>query len=215
MLILNRLSGFGAGGRASLTEITLVDESASNYITTISVPSGVQAGDLIILADYANDNSVPTKVIPPGFTEIASPNDGSSTRFTVSYKIADGTETSITGQDGSEFVKRLAILRGDKPIASVSAGGVQTEGPTDSNPAGISITASSGAAPLLVVGFYGNVDTTIDPRSFTPAADDEAGSTNVWMKWRFDAASPQNTTVDMDDEGYANTLIACYLELGA
>lgn len=222
MLILNRLSGFGVSSGSSepppapLTTFSLADSSTSTS-SSISVPAGVQAGDLILLADLCTGFGTPAEVVPGGFTKISSLSD-SNFRFTASYKIAEGTETTLTGQTGSLVVKALALLRGDVPLASVTASTPQTRGPTPNDPSPITVTASSGTAPLVVVGFYGSSDQSVQPMTFTPANDGvvagvSSGQNRVLVAWRFDLSAGQNTTIDMQDESEDNSLIGCYLEL--
>lgn len=214
MLILNRLSGFGISSGASAISTLILHGSSTSSSSTISVPAGTKAGDLLVLIDYGY---LLSGSAPSGFTEITSIAGGD---FSVmaSYKIAAANETNLTGRVPGEGYapKVLAVLRGSAPISSATAAGVQKSGPTNSNPASISVTASGGTAPLLVLGFYAS-EGVINPRTFSPSKDSEVGHGNSdgYIAWRFDLASGQDTTIDMDDEGSGNSLIGCYLQLSA
>lgn len=87
--------------------------SAKTSITgtthTVSLPSGIQEGDLILIfwSDAASSGTVPT--LPTGFTQLYSTTTGSRTR-TAWYKIASGAEgTSINVAAGGERSAHVSI----------------------------------------------------------------------------------------------------------
>jgi hypothetical protein len=228
MLLVNQLIGFGAG--RALTSITQV-LSATSTATTITAPSGIQAGDLIVMADCAGGVSTPTDVIPTGFTGIETNTTPITSRMRCSYKLADGSEggTSITGMAATGFgsvAKAIYVFRGDFPASSLTLADVETQG-TSGNPTAQTVSASGGIAPLVILGFYAEADTSaaVNPRTFTvagsPAKDGELQSTSnasldidLWIAYKIYNSAPQNASIDMDDEGNdGNSLMSCYIQM--
>lgn len=223
---MNFLPGWSHGfvaGRTPLTTITQV-LSATSTGSTISVPSGVQAGDLIVLFDAAgsSNTSIPTQVIPSGFTSIVDntlvASGAAGQRNTLSYKIASGTEgsTSLTGMNGSNNNRKaLLVFRGNVPAAIATVGDAAGQA-TDGNPSEQIVNASGGVAPLVVIGTWSlfPVGGTVDPRSFSPAKDGEINPTaQMYMAWKIYNTAPADVSVDMTDEGAGNTLQSCYIEM--
>jgi hypothetical protein len=97
-------------------------ESIVNGGGNITVPATVQAGDLLILLDRANDSpSGPANVIPSGFTQVAT-QMVAPVRITVSFAIATPSDagrvlTGLNGNNGS--IKTVLVFRANQPIASV------------------------------------------------------------------------------------------------
>lgn len=85
MLAANQLIGFGVGG---LSRVSLFDSSTSTS-GTITAPSGISAGDLIVLLDSAGSGS---GTPPTGFTQIDEQGGFGGLDTIASYKIATGTE---------------------------------------------------------------------------------------------------------------------------
>ena len=83
---------------------------------------------------------------------------------------------------------------------------------TDGNPSAQVVGASSGTPPLIVIGAYGTTG-TVDPRTFSTTKDGEitADSFNAYLAYKIYNSSPQDSSIDMDDEGDANILQSCYL----
>lgn len=217
MLRVNQLSSFGKRRSSVLSTLSQV-LSATSSSTTITAPSGIQAGDLLVLLDRADNLSLPSTVVPTGFTSIANVNNGSGMRQIVSYKLATGSEggASITGMAGGLDVnKALAVFRGNVPIASISVASLNAPAPTDANPTAQNVTAAGGTVPLIVFGCYSATNTIVSPRTFTPAKDGELNpspSQTLYLAWKIYNSAPANVSVDMDDEGSANTLASFYLQ---
>lgn len=211
-----------AGGR----RIAFFASSTSSG-ANITAPANIIAGDIIVLADFADNGSgIPSKVIPTGFTEISSQGLTDS-RGTLSYKLAAGTEgsSSITGQNG-DFTNNKVMCVFRAYASSLTLGGaIGTI--SDGNPSGQTITASGGTAPLVVLGMYAGYANgssgVIDPRTFTISAvaakDDErnfngADNEDIWLAWKIvNSGTPADVVIDMDDEGIRNCLIGCYLSV--
>lgn len=230
---MNFLPGWNSGfiaAAARLTQITQVLSATSNESATITAPVGIQAGDLLVMLDYAGAlGPLPTEVIPTGFTSIASITTGTQ-RFIASYKLADGTEggTSITGMNPSTLdgnaTKIMAVFRGNIPATLITLVDVGSE-ITTGNPAAQTVTAATGVAPLVVIGAYGcGPSGLVNPRTFTvggsPAKDGELNAfadgaysdVDAWLAWKIYNASPADVVVDMDDES-TNALVSAYLQM--
>jgi hypothetical protein len=222
MLHVNHLIGFGsfedAAAAAPVTSLAFHDDAYS-ITSSATMPAGSIAGDLIIFADSATNSasSAPTLVTPTDFTPWINLTQGLA-RYAVSYKIADGTETTITGMDGNENDdKILAVFRPDAPITTITAstpGGQVTTG----NPSAQNINADGdGTLPLIAFGFYySGAYNVINPRTMSPAATGElfnAGNGTDWhyVKYQLQNAALADVSVDMDDEGTNNILASGFL----
>lgn len=129
--------------------------SSNSDVSTISVPSGTQVGDLIILFDGAYSISgSPTSVYPAGFTAIGTSQSSGRLRNNVSYKIAASGDigATITGMTTSGFRRKiLAVFRPDVIVPSVIINSLNQQA-TSGDPAPQNITASGGIGALLLLG---------------------------------------------------------------
>lgn len=200
---------FAAAGGGGTTSLAFHD-SATSTAATISVPAGLQAGDLMVLSDFAlNSGSVPALVVPSGFTNWIN-STTSTLRVAQSYKIAVGDETTLTGMDGNLIDNKiLAVFRGDVAISTITAS-IPTSEATSGDPATQNIVATAGTLPLIAFGFY--VGTAgVDPRTFTPSATAELNNgTSHFLKYLLQNASLTDVSINMDDEG-VNVLAGGYL----
>lgn len=209
-------------GGVDAMEVSFIDSANSN-VATITAPATIVAGDLLILFQSSTSSgSPPTAVTPSGWTNLV--NDSldygvAGDRVMVDYKIAAGTEdgSTITGMDGSLDDRKVMLqFRGDPVIASVSLQDLAIEFANAGDPAGQTCNASGGVVPLIVFGLWSNAGGSIDPRSFSPAADGEvavSGSTAFYVKYKIYNSSPANVSVDMEDEGNENILASFYLQI--
>lgn len=210
------LPGFlppGAAATGVLSTLTQV-LSATSTIATITFPSGIQAGDILVLLDYARAGSNPTLVTPSGFTIPSGGNQGlNKTRLVFSYKLAVGGESgALTGMSGNlAMAKMMYVFRGNVPVNTLTLGAFNNEA-TNGNPTPQVVAASGVQTPLVVLGCYASEATVVDPRSFTPAKDGEISAINEsYLAYKIYNASPANVTVDMDDEAGPNYLFSTYI----
>jgi hypothetical protein len=214
---------FPAGAIAAAspaTAFTFFNSSSSTGSSTVVLPTGIQAGDVIVLLDSKGSVfTSPALVVPAGFTQIATVTgtDGSiGLRNTMSFKIADGSEggATITGMAGNVTPQMLVVVfRPDRRVLAIALGDVETVF-DNGNPASRVISASAGTPPLILVAGY-NAAAAIDPRTFTPAKDGEAANaTTQYIAWKFynKGSSPADHTIDMDDESSSNCMITAYLQ---
>jgi hypothetical protein len=211
------------GGEDTLTTLTQVLSATAEDSTTIAAPMGIQAGDLILLFDYASaSKGDPSLVTPSGFTAVVSDLNSPAANV-VSYKIATGSEggTNITGMvdDGSAAfaTKLLYVFRGNVPIVSITATDTATQS-TSGDPGDQTANASTETPPLIVFGTYGCLSAAVDPRSFSPAKDGELsaghgpGDGEAWLAYKIYNSGPANVTIGMSDEGSFNSLSSGILE---
>jgi hypothetical protein len=203
----------------ALTSITQVLSATSGSGATITFPVGIQAGDLIVLVDYAfNGAAIPSTVTPSGFTIISNVVDALGTRAILSRKLAAGTEsgalTCMASTDANQRV--MVVFRGNEAAISLTVGSINGQ-ITDGNPTAQNVTASGGVAPLVIIGAY-NSSGIISPRTFTVggvgAKDGEVDiSTRGYLAWKIYNSSPSDASIDMDDEGSGQTLQSCYIQM--
>jgi hypothetical protein len=199
-----------AGGGGGTTSLAFHDSSTS-AVATISVPAGLEAGDLMVLSDFAFNTTNPTLVTPSGFTNWINAGDGANARLGVSYKIAIGDETTLTGMDGNlADNKILAVYRPDVAISTITAS-TPTSQVTAGDPSSQAITATAGTLPLIAFGFYVS-NGAVDPRTFSPAATGSINNgTAHYLLYQLQNAALADVSIDMDDEGSTNILAGGYL----
>lgn len=123
--------------------------TGSSTTNSVPLPSGVAAGDLILLVCAVGGTT--TISTPSGYTQLFTATNGG--RLSVFYKIAAGGETSVSVSIASAndlSVVTLRITGGGTPGAATS---VTANSTASSNPP--SITPSSGGPPYLIVAVSG------------------------------------------------------------
>jgi hypothetical protein len=202
---------------APLTSIS-VFSSATSTATTITAPANINAGDLLVLLDRAENLGVdpPTLVTPTGFTSIGNITTYLYSMQNLSYKLAVGTEgnATITGMSGDNYARKaLYVFRGDVAAGTITVMSYNGEA-TNFEPSSQTVTASSGTYPLVVIGAYSTFNTALSPRTFSPAKDNEITPVNdFYLAYRIYNSSPANTSVGMEDEGDENMLQSCYIQM--
>lgn len=190
---------------------------ATSTASTITAPSDLQMGDLLIIFDCASTaGSPPSTVTPAGFTSIDS-QSGTSMTDAWYYKIADGSEASqsFTGMNGGYSNRKLfVVFRANVPIIGVTVQS-KVKQITASNPTSKTITSSGGTVPLLSLASWSNqIDSNhISTRTQSPTLTEVNNTTHQYIGWIPYYTSPADVTFDMDDEGADNALMGCYLEV--
>lgn len=206
----------GGGGVTSLT----FQASATSEDSTVTAPASIQAGDLLIAAQHVLNFAPPGAAVPSGFTQILTfqPSGSSLIRMTVSYKIADGSESGASLSGMSAFISQWIVMqfRGDAPISVATPADIGSAG-ADTNPAAQTVTSGGGTPPLVVIGMYAS-GSAVSPRTFTVggvgAKDGEANpNTGFYMARKVFNSSPADVVVDMDDEGDDNMLASFYISV--
>jgi hypothetical protein len=188
--------------------VTLAFRSSSVSTTNaVSAPSGNTAGDLLVYIDSASSFQIPSgpipgSVTPSGFTLAASHTLASGAngyRQNISYKVATGSEGSITGMAGATTNHKI-MLCFEGPISTAAHATFNGQGST-ANPTAQNVTASGGTPPLVVIGAY-RANGAVDPRTMSPAKDGEVTTTGLlYGAYKIYNSSPADVSVDMDDEG--------------
>ena len=207
--------------RAAGSTLTYLAGSTSTA-STIVIPSATSAGDLIFLLQYASNStfSVPSAVVPTGFTSIFNMTGGSTytNRMTGTYKIAasgDGGKT-ITGMNGDFNDKVIAVFRfGPTGIQTVTVSTPSTEFSVV-KPAAQTVTVSGISVPLIVFGCY-RQSTTQTGQTMSPTESGTISSTrsppiNIRYKLYGNGSVPANATIDEADGG-TNFLASFYIKL--
>lgn len=190
--------------------------SADSQTNSVTVPAGIQGGDLAILFDVTRSTgSMPADVVPSGFTGIEEINvlGTNGVRARVAYKILDGSETTIVGMSGdNSHDKILLLFRGTTPITAAAPQSPWNEVQTASNPSAQTVLASAQPTPLVVLGLTFNFNGTAFSTA-SPAFDgtvSTAGNRLV-TGYKIYNASPTNHSIDMNDLGNANFLMSGYM----
>lgn len=205
---------------ASLAILSFIDSVEENA-SSLTAMSGINAGDLLVWYDWTYEG---TLVVPSGFTQIGSTLVGDILAVTA-YKIASGSEggVSIAGMsDPSDSIEHKFLLqfRAETIINSIAVQDVAQQ-LTNDNPTSQTCNASGGSVPLVVIGTYSAIGADIvSPRTFSTTEDAEISIVtddgffiaSSYVKYKIYNSSPDDTSIDMDDENFSNTLQSFYLE---
>lgn len=178
-------------------------DTAVSTASTVTWPSGIQNGDLAVLLDFATGvAAAPATVTPSGFTLIGTSQAVKFHRANASYKKCDGTETgSLTGMNGNSANRKLLlIIRPSTGAAATWTPGTPSQQATTANPSAQTVTVASETVPVVVCGFY-CASGTVTARIGTPTMTTFNSTLLAYMAYRIDNTSPQDTTIDMDDDG--------------
>lgn len=208
--------------------------------TTNSVTgTPVEAGDLCVLFDLANNNTaaIPALVTPTGFTSIGgttgADGSGNGARCAASYKILAAADigATFTGMNGTENERKMVCsFRMSRPVQSVTPGGFVVSAPTGGDPSGVSIVvpgSSTGNILVLAMACAENPITALT--SWTPgggsqyvspanAADELGAATATRSPYTYYpyGVTPSNHILDVGDFSTFDTTTLCgfYLILG-
>lgn len=210
---MNVLKLFGANAVAASGQTIAFRSSATSTASTITAPSDIVAGDLLVIYDRAtNTSGLPTSVVPSGFTSILDQGTENLRRTICSFKIASGSEagTSITGMNGTSANIKIMMVFSTNGATSAIAYDVEFQS-TDADPTAQTITSSSGSPPLVAFAFIRQVTTT--SQSFSPTQDGTVVNGQNTGYYKIYNSSPANITVDCGDGGNANALMSFYIEV--
>lgn len=212
--------GFGFALTPPVPKILQFSGSANSSGTTIDITSVTGNGRLCILADNSFNlvPSTPTKVIPSGFTEIislGSTGAGYGLRHTVSYKILNGSETTLTGQGDVTRKMALVLSLQSGPITAVSVS--STIGQEIVNPGNLAvqnISATGQVAPLVLIGTYGtNSNRNITGLSGADGSLPGAAS-QCWLYYRLVNSGTQTATMTGPGGGpYAQAMTSFFINV--
>jgi hypothetical protein len=187
--------------------------SATSTGSTIVAPSDIVAGDLLVMYDNVSASSIPTTVVPAGFTSILNNTVGTIRRCICSYKIATGSEagTTITGLSGTGgALAKILHVYSTNGATTGTVRSINYE-QTDADPAAQTITSGSGVAPLVAINFIRNTSPT-PTNTMTPTQDGNVQNGGHYSYYKIYNSSPANVTVDTNDGGLVNMLMSFYIE---
>lgn len=201
----------GAGATPPYPTTVSVRTTVSGTGSTITVPSTVKQGDLLVLADTSN---VVTDVTPSGWSQ-ASGTTTTGIRTNISYKIATDADVgaTITGMAGTTR-KVLVVYQGNYPFGSVRLSPTINAQSTTAAPSNQTITMSGIRAPIIAMAVYGKTTATTPTRGWTggtPTEYSSVSTSGVYVKTLMYnvGSSPANATISMTDAG-TNTLQSLY-----
>jgi hypothetical protein len=190
--------------------------SATSSATTLTAPSTIVAGDLLVWSENSvTFGGLPTSVVPTGFTSISNNTVGTNRRIITAYKIAVSGDASstITGMTTNNALTKMLLVFSTNGATSASVFDIGYE-TTNNDPAAQTITSGSGTPPLVSIGY---VRTGTGTYSMTPTEDgvvstnsDVAGSFFVYKIYN---SSPADVTVDATDGGNNNTINSFYIQV--
>lgn len=200
-----------------ITPFTVVDDNSSNGTPNITFPSGIQAGDLLLLADFGVNSigGAPSSVLLSGFTAIINEAVGNA-RLIVSYKVATGSESgTVAGMDAtSTIAKLMAAFRGSHAVRRIFTGDPHVQ-VTTNNPDPQTVLAAATCRPLVVFGVYcadGGIPFADAEMSPAPDGSLVQSATVIRIKWKdYTHAVPQDVTVNQPDDG-SNATASFYLK---
>lgn len=180
---------------------------------TCAIPTGCVSGDLLVLLDCGNSSTVaiPTSVTPAGFTALVDQTVSGTTglRSILSYKLATGLETTITGMLATGDNNKI-MLCFSSGIVGVAPSTPTTQG-TTSAPSNQSILAASGGLPLIVIGAFNGSGPVTGSRAMSPAGTYvDAASGFASLGYIVYNAGPSNNTISQGDTGRCNVLSGVY-----
>lgn len=209
----------GAGGGEITLELFDYGESLNQAY--VDLPSGIQAGDLILFADIADFQFLDLSV-DVGYTLLGSTGADGDWGGQIAFKVAAGNEVDIFGSNGLPLGngrKIGAILRPSVPISSASAHS-GTGQITNSNPSAQNISSGGGTPPLVVAALFGVISgSSVSGMSFNPSPDGiittslAGANSQLILAWKFYPSAPANVSVDMNDSGSGNCLVSGYIQL--
>lgn len=197
----------------------IAKSSGLNLGAAITLPAGLQKGDLCIIDNWGDAGT--SYVTPSGFTTLAQFGIGSTGNniHTLSYKILDGSETSVSGYNISMESYLCFLFRpdGDLALNTITFTLTGSEA-TAYTPAGQSISMAGQSPCVLGLGFMGANNgsggyRSVSPRYTYPAMNEEVGAAGNghWGHYMIynQGSSPVTHTYAMEDEG-RNHLVSGY-----
>jgi len=162
MLQVNHLDGFGVGVDVEEPiEIAFVGSSTSTS-AAITLPSGLEDGDIGVLFQMSVGISTPpTRVTPSGFTPgpTTTTTSISALRSSIEYKILTESDAgaTITGTAGSAARKIFAVFRPSSPLSALAESASDSSGGASGSGASASLTLTTEfTQPLLILGSTGS-----------------------------------------------------------
>jgi hypothetical protein len=212
------LSNILKAANATEDAITFITSaSVSSTTPSIQIPAGAQVGDIVVVFNAAArffTSTIPTKVVPSGFTEIRTTTYSQfngAIRTVCSYKklVSGDPGSTITGMNSDNEYLIVFVFR--SLLSNVTVQSSQGEG-TTSAPSAQTITSGSGVAPFIAFAhWYGSVSgPAINSNGGLQTTTNSEQAAGYEIFNFYDPLS--NIQVSMNDGGL-NVLESFYLEL--
>jgi len=172
--------------------VTFGDSATGTTSATIPVAQRVSGYICVCLAGGASTPGTPT-----GFTSLAS-NSGGANGARLSYKVLDGTETTISPSSASYTV--LAIFQ-PSSAPSVSTGAAFNSQGTSGDPSSQSVPASGYGTPSIVLGAACSNNAVTGFSTASPAFAGEIDGDRVRLGYKIYNSGPADHSIDMNDFG--------------
>jgi len=162
--------------RAGIGTISYHGSAYTSSGSNFPLPASCSAGQLAVFGDFAAGSSTPTTALPTGATSIVNTTDSANLRSILSYRILTsgdvGTGSLSGGMTGSLASYRMVAVFTVPNLASVTPGGGAGNISSIAAASSVSVTASGGTGPMVVVGFYASYLLPGETRAsvLTPAA---------------------------------------------
>lgn len=203
-----------------VTSLTFIGSTSETGVSDgiIALHADAAAGDLaIFFNEVGAPSGTPSDYTPTDW--VSGPNyaqTGLRAKIMAGLVTsAEATAEEIQGMtSGGQQHGAIVVFRPNNPITSLSFESVSTEGFTSGDPASQALSATGGAAPLVICAWYRSSG-TINPRTWTGSTptEIEVTASNRYAKYHAFDSSPSDVTIDMDDEGNNNGLLGCWLEV--
>jgi hypothetical protein len=208
----------------AIPTLTFVSSSFASSSTSISMPSGSQAGDIVFVIDrLVGVNSTVRSPIISGTSMTTYINSGGGTS---PNQITQAVFASVLPSSGITTITNLAnttttahrtialLFRPSSPITSITwtnTGAQYTTG----DPSSQTVSVSGQAQTAVAMAIY-NSTGVVSPRtsSITMQEIVHSATTTFYVKYKLytEGEARTNFTVDMDDEGAGNQLLSFYVK---
>lgn len=143
--------------------------SAQAGSATVTLPSGIQVNDIIVLFGYRNTTTAPS--LPAGYTAIST-QSANSNAFRSCYRVANGSESGTNVTMTNANVVQCAVYRG--AYIKGASGSTTNAASTTTNISGLTLNVTNGTS--WVVSYCGSRQTTSQS---TPAGTTLRGTTQT------------------------------------
>ena len=219
-MLMQVRSGFMMGGKSVPIPATFFDSGTSADSANVSMPAGIASGDLGLLFDCGvSATTPPADITPAGWTLMGTTQTatggGVGARWNMSYRVLDGTETTLTGINGIFSSKLVLVFRKLATLTWGAPASVQTDadvlgGLTDK-------TVTVGAAPLIMIGALADggsgVNLLMTPAQTATVVGTLGGSTRCQAGYIVYGVGGANNTISSDNYGGTVAIGGFYIPL--
>lgn len=195
--------------------------SATSTGTTITLPSDIEVGDIIVIADYVKGlgsaGAMPNvSGTDDGYTDISSVDSVNSYNF--SFKVAVSGDASkvlsgCSGNNAADVCKVALVFEG--PVTSGTRHQFSAED-TNGDPSSQTMNSSGDTVPLLVLCMLGGTSSvTLTTGSSDGSVANTAGNNEVIVYYSLYGTldTPSDHTYDTGDNGTFNAIVSTVILL--